>query len=83
MAYFGLEPWGEYRADLRSGIVASTIAQIFTKGRHRAESFVVVKPVNETTAARSDESIEAVFAGMAERGIGVWRKASSETSSSS
>jgi len=28
MAYYSLEPWGERRADLRSGIVASTIANV-------------------------------------------------------
>lgn len=28
MAYFQFEPWGEERADLRSGIVASTIANV-------------------------------------------------------
>src|SRR5436853_567470 len=26
LAYYGLEPWGEERADLRAGIVASTLA---------------------------------------------------------
>jgi len=30
MAYYSLEPWGEERADLRAGIIASTIAN-----RHR------------------------------------------------
>ena len=28
-AYYNLEPWGEERADLRAGIVASTIANVF------------------------------------------------------
>lgn len=28
MAYFGIEPFGEERADLRAGIVASTIANV-------------------------------------------------------
>lgn len=28
LAYFQLEPWGEERADLRAGIVASTIANV-------------------------------------------------------
>lgn len=28
MAYASLEPWGEPRADLRAGIVASTIANV-------------------------------------------------------
>lgn len=29
MAYEKLEPWGESRADLRAGIIASTFANIF------------------------------------------------------
>lgn len=28
LAFFQLEPWGEERADLRAGIVASTIANV-------------------------------------------------------
>ena len=28
IAYYQLEPWGEERADLRAGIVASTIANV-------------------------------------------------------
>jgi hypothetical protein len=28
LAYFQLEPWGEERADLRAGIVASTVANV-------------------------------------------------------
>lgn len=31
MVFYGLEPWGEERADLRAGIVASTVANV-----HRA-----------------------------------------------
>lgn len=30
-AYFGIEPWGEDRADLRAGIVASTVANFAGK----------------------------------------------------
>ena len=30
-AYYGLEPFGEERADLRAGIVASTMANVFRK----------------------------------------------------
>lgn len=33
MAYFELDPWGEERADLRSGIIASTLANI-NRGRN-------------------------------------------------
>lgn len=34
MAYFGIDPFGEERADLRAGIVASTVANAHrSKGR--------------------------------------------------
>ena len=31
MAYYKIEPWGEKRADMRAGVIASTIANIFRK----------------------------------------------------
>ena len=34
MAYSRLEPWGEQRADLRAGIVASTMANV-NRGKSR------------------------------------------------
>ncbi len=36
-AYYELEPWGEERADLRAGIVASTIANV-NRGKGKAFS---------------------------------------------
>ena len=36
IAYYGLEPWGEERADLRAGIVASTVANTNRGGNNRA-----------------------------------------------
>ena len=35
LAYYELEPWGEERADLRAGIVASTIANVH-RGKGKA-----------------------------------------------
>lgn len=35
MAYYRLEPWGEERADRRSAIIATTIANIH-RGKNRA-----------------------------------------------
>ncbi len=29
-AYYQIEPWGEYRADLRTGILAATVSNIFS-----------------------------------------------------
>jgi hypothetical protein len=33
-AYFDVEPWGEERADLRAGIIASTVANV-NRGRRK------------------------------------------------
>jgi hypothetical protein len=40
-AYYGLEPFGEERADLRAGIVAATLANVF-----REKSAKAYKPVD-------------------------------------
>lgn len=34
MAYYSLEPFGEERADLRAGIISSTIANV-NRGKHK------------------------------------------------
>lgn len=34
------EPWGEYAADLRAGIVASTIANVNRDPKHRKEAWI-------------------------------------------
>ena len=36
MAYYNMEPFGEMRADLRAGIIASTIANVNRGKRHAA-----------------------------------------------
>lgn len=42
--YYQIEPWGEDRADLRAGIVASTVANY--AGRTRAEGAEPVRPAD-------------------------------------
>jgi len=42
-AYYGVEPFGEDRADLRAGIVASTVANVFRKSGtspYKAQDFM-------------------------------------------
>ena len=39
MAYYGLAPFGEERADLRAGIVASTVANANRDATRRAQAF--------------------------------------------
>jgi hypothetical protein len=39
LAFFRLEPWGEERADLRAGIVASTVANVHRDGKKRRKPY--------------------------------------------
>ena len=39
MIYYSLEPWGPERADLNSGIIASTIANVNRDSKVRSEPF--------------------------------------------
>lgn len=43
MCYFALEPWGEERADLRMGILASLTAEIHRDKKQRQEPFRAVE----------------------------------------
>jgi len=59
-AYYGLEPFGEDRADLRAGIVASTMANVFRKSGakpYKAQDFM---PRFEKTRQDWWEQLEVV-----------------------
>jgi len=66
MAYFKLEPFGEDRADLRAGIIASTIANVHRDSKKRRKPYTPQdfmpkfeqKKVDHATLA---EKIKAVF----------------------
>lgn len=61
-AYYGLEPFGEDRADLRAGIVASTMANVFRKSGtkpYKAQDFM---PRFEKTQQDWREQLEVVKA---------------------
>lgn len=41
VAYYRIDPWGESRADLRTGIVASTVANVGTRdSRFKPSDFI-------------------------------------------
>ena len=67
MDYYAMEPWGEQRADLRAGIVASTMANLWrSKGEPSKPSdfmpeFGDVKPKPRQTP----EEMAAIFASFA------------------
>lgn len=80
MAYARLEPWDEYRADLRSGQIVAAIANLFrAKGKpaRKASEFAIVQPVGQKSRGKvSDPAlIEAMFKGMAKAGVGQWQSA--------
>lgn len=67
MAYYGVQPWGEQRGDLRSAIVAATIANSnpYRKGRNaRVDEFM---PFADTRARRmtDEEMMREVERGFA------------------
>ena len=40
LAYYGLNPWGPERSDLRAGMVASTVANCLTSGSFKPSDFM-------------------------------------------
>ena len=68
MAYSRVEPWGEERADLRAGIVASTIANV-NRGKdkkpYKPQQFMPdFEPVDEATRVqRMLESVRRSLGG--------------------
>lgn len=66
MAYAQLEPFGEERADLRAGIIASTIANVHRDPKQRkkpytAEEFMPKFERQEKSPQSVAEKIKAVF----------------------
>lgn len=39
IAFYSIEPWGEERADLRAGIVASTVANVNRNAKQRSKPY--------------------------------------------
>jgi hypothetical protein len=59
LAFFRVSPWGEYRADLRAGIIASTVATMNSTGRHtyKPSDFMVDWDQPAKPAAMSDKQL--------------------------
>lgn len=64
-AYFDVEPWGEDRADLRMGIVASLIANV-NRGRNRPpfKPADFMPKFDKPANLSPDEQVEAVFGAL-------------------
>ena len=66
MAYYNIEPFGEYRADIRSAIVACVIANVNrgkNKPAYKVEDFM---PKFEPPKQMSDDEIRNVLKGLAD-----------------
>ncbi len=65
-AFYSQEPWGDFRADLRAGIVASTLANIHRKPRAPAFTPLDFMPYAERppiAEAEIERKIETFLAG--------------------
>lgn len=70
-AFYQIEPFGEYREDLRAGIVASTLANIHAKKGHsfKPKDFMpVFQDAQAPKPAISGEQVVSFFRGLQQRG---------------
>ena len=72
IAYFSLEPWGEMRDDLRSGIIASTIANVHRDSRkhpqpYTARDFMAFVERESLDPDALSKKIRASFKGISKR----------------
>lgn len=58
-AYYAIEPWGEERADLRAGIVASTMGNLWSKRRVSPRDFM--PDFGRRTRRQAPEQIASVL----------------------
>lgn len=62
IAYHGMEPWGEERADLRAGIIAATIANVNRGGGKAASPHDFMPDFDPQPKVQSLEEQKAVMA---------------------
>jgi hypothetical protein len=76
MCYYEIEPWGEQRADLRAGIVASTMANTARDPKKKAKPFEASDfmpkfepsdPQEPNALLAKVEAINAAFGGVDKR----------------
>lgn len=61
IAYYRLEPWGEERADLRAGIVASTIANVHRNPKKQRQPYEAVQFMPDFAGERKQRKKERVL----------------------
>ncbi len=68
-AYYQLEPWGEERADLRAGIIASTIANVNRgKGQRAFTPSDFMPEFNKPIRRQSQSDMAAILNTMVDSG---------------
>jgi len=62
--YYTLEPWGEWRADLRAGIIAAASVSPYTKRRITPKDFMpkFERKANKRQTVEEQKSMLAAFA---------------------
>ena len=83
-AYHALDPWGEYRDDLRMGVLASILVGAFGRGRPpKPEAFVLVPDPGRKERQRTEvadvDGMKAILGELTDSGFGAWQKPSNET----
>ena len=66
MSYYAMEPWGEERADLRAGIVASTVANVHRGRAHAFRPADFMPRFGEPARRQSPQAMLAVLRAAAE-----------------
>jgi len=68
IAFYNIEPFGEERADLRSAIIASTMANMWRGKGQRAFTAKDFMPQFDPRPKQSIETMKAILQGLANRG---------------
>lgn len=72
-AFYGQDPWSEERDDLRAGMVAAELRNLFTRGRRwQPRDFLLVRPTRQASSV--DDQVR-LLKGLAAVGIGRWQSA--------
>lgn len=64
MAYYVVDPWGEERADLRAGIIASTTANVMGGSKEPLRPADFMPNYNDDKSEPEDERREAKYSEM-------------------
>lgn len=69
VAFYGFEPWGEERADLRAGIIAATVANAFGGGKAKPQDYMpnFDRRIKRQTVQEQQAVMSRTFAALKKR----------------